>query len=260
MDRMTEDGLHAAAVRVLVPDHPDLAGQFGRAIEFGAVLRHANDAETADEEPWRLPDQLVAPELEAALNAIVLDWRFDIGNDQAPTQIEVTHAGIGHMGLYIATATRTDLSLLRAALNMMIQAENTPPSPQLPALREVAHFVEAWREADEADDYDVSLTAWQTVVQVLTLAIATAPDRTGERPTQLYNSEGILVPTPPTDGSTPAGDTLTVLDRIDAGDGRTAHLDDAAWRAWQRLTAEWHGAVYAGRANDPDAVLSSFAY
>ncbi|MFE3081395.1 hypothetical protein [Nocardia tengchongensis] len=58
----------------------------------------------------------------------------------------------------------------------------------------------------------------------------------------------------------PAGDTLTVLARLDAGDGRTVHLDDAAWPAWQRLCAEWHAAVYGAQSNDPSTVLNSFAY
>ncbi|MFI9507263.1 hypothetical protein [Nocardia sp. NPDC052566] len=250
------------AMRVLVPDHPDLTGQLGRAIEFAAALRHANDIDDTDgEEPWRLPDQLVAPELQAALEAIVLhDWRFDVGSDTARTEIGLTHADVEHMGLYIATATRAQLSLLRAALDTITQAETTPLAQRGPEQREIAHFAEVWSEVDEHDDYDASLSAWRTVVQILTLAISTAPAGAGERPSRLYNAEGFLLPAADVAGSTPAGDTVVVLDRIDSDQGRSVDLDNAAWRAWQRLSVEWHAAVYGARSNDPDARLSSFAY
>ncbi|MEV0297022.1 hypothetical protein [Nocardia sp. NPDC050710] len=59
---------------------------------------------------------------------------------------------------------------------------------------------------------------------------------------------------------TPAGDTRTVLDRLDAGDGQAVDLDDMAWPAWRRLCAEWHAAIYGARSNDPSTVLTSFAY
>ena len=248
-------------MRVLVPDHPDLTGQLGRAVEFAAALRHANDIDDTDgEEPWRLPDELVALELQAALEAIVLhDWRFDVGSDER-SEIGVTHAGVEHMGLYVTSATRAQLSLLRAALDTMTRAENTPPSQRGPELREIAHFTEVWSEVDESGDGDASLSAWRTVVAVLTLAIATAPAGAGERPSRLYNAEGFLLPTADVDGSTPAEDIAVLLDRIDSGEERSVELDNAAWKAWQRLTAEWHAAIYGARSNDPDVRLSSFAY
>ncbi|MFD6396968.1 hypothetical protein [Nocardia sp. NPDC060249] len=55
-------------LRVLAPDHPDLFGQIGRAVDFAGALRHANDsaAEGDQEEAWRLPAQLVDPALGCA--------------------------------------------------------------------------------------------------------------------------------------------------------------------------------------------------
>jgi hypothetical protein len=250
-------------VRVLIPDHPDLAGQLARALEFGAVLRHANEPDTeAGSEPWRLPDQLVAPELEEALDAAVLhDWHFHVGNDAAGTDtaIAVSHANFGHMGLYITSATTTQLTLLAAALDLLIRAENTPPSQQLPAQREIAQFIEVSRDADKSGEDDASLSAWETVVRVLALAAAAAPTTTN-RPPSLYTVEASLLPVPDADGTSPAADTRLVLDRIDAGNGRSAELDDAAFRAWRRLTAEWHTAIYGARANTPDSLLMSYAY
>lgn len=189
------------------------------------------------------------------------DWRHDIGHDTADrrTEITVTREQVEHMGLYIATGTRAQLSLLADALTLFVQAETTLPSQRGPELDEVAEYIEVWGEVNESD-WDASLSAWRTVVRVLTLAITTAPGSRADRPTKLYNTEGILLPTPPADESTPAADTITVLDRIDTGDGRSVQLDDTAWRAWQRLTAEWHAACYGARSNEPGTLLSSYAY
>lgn len=55
-------------LRILVPDHPDLA--LGRAIDFAAALLHANDSDE-EIEGWALPTELVDPALQAALVAIV---------------------------------------------------------------------------------------------------------------------------------------------------------------------------------------------
>ncbi|MEV0297001.1 hypothetical protein [Nocardia sp. NPDC050710] len=254
------------ALRVLVPDHPDLAGQLGCAIDFADALRHANDPDPDpdgdDTEPWRLPAQLVDPALQTALEVLVhRDWHFDVGrdSDDRRTEIGVTHAGVEHIGLYTATATRTQLSLLSAALEQFVTAETIPLSQRTPDQREIAEFAAAWRDAEEAGG-DAALSAWQTTVRILTLAIIAIPGSWGDRPARLYNAEGILVPTPPAEESTPAADTLTVLDRIDAASGGSVDLDDTGWRAWRRLTAEWHAAIYGARSSDHSAVLSSFAY
>ncbi|MGW4241236.1 hypothetical protein [Nocardia sp. NPDC004722] len=253
----------AEVLRVLVPDHPDLTGQLGRAVEFAAALRHANDVEDLidGEEPWRLPEQFVAPQLQAALEAIVLhDWRFEVGSDTARTEIGVNHAGVEHMGLYIATATTAQLALLRGALEAITRAETTAASQRGAEQRELAEFLEVWSEVDERQDSDASLSAWRTVVRVLTLATATAPTGAHERPSRLYNAEGHLLPVADVAGSSPAADTRTLLEAIDSGPGDSVELDNAEWRAWQRLSAEWHAAVYGPRSDDPHARLSSFAY
>ncbi|MFD6396969.1 hypothetical protein [Nocardia sp. NPDC060249] len=46
------------------------------------------------------------------------DWRHDIGHNTADrsTETTVSHELVEHMGLYIATGTRAQLSLLAAAL------------------------------------------------------------------------------------------------------------------------------------------------
>src|SRR3954464_11141567 len=93
-------------VRILIPDHPDLYGQLGRAIDFACLLRRANDIDDAGE-PWQLPDQLIAPELEQALDAAVLDqaWFRHVGGDGEGTRTEIPlrYANVGHMGLYITS-------------------------------------------------------------------------------------------------------------------------------------------------------------
>ncbi|WP_280184504.1 MULTISPECIES: hypothetical protein [Nocardia] len=251
-------------LRVLVPDHPDLAGQLGMAVDFADALRHANEPDPDDDnsEPWRLPAQLVAPALQAALEPIVHhDWHVDVGRDgdDRHTGITVTHAGVEHMGLYIATATRTQLSLLAAALEQLVTAETVPPSQRTPEQREIAEFAAAWRDAEESGG-DAALSAWQTTVRILTLAITTTPHASGDRPARLYTAEGVLTPTPPAEESTPAADTRTLLDRIDTAGGGSVDLDDTGWRAWRRLAAEWHAAIYGARSNDHSTVLSSFAY
>lgn len=254
-------------VRVLVPDHLDLVGVINKAIEFAAELHLANDPTIdRDGDPWRLPDQLVDAELQAALEAITAhSWRFDVGHDTAgrDTAIPVNHSGTGHMGVYVTTATRPQLTLLTAALQLMVQAETTRATQRLPALGEVTQFVDLWTEIDEHDDADASLSDWRTVVRILGLAIAAAPSARGDRPARLYVSEGTdarLVPTAAAEGTSPAVDTAVVLARFDAGDGRSIDLDGEAWEAWQRLTAEWHGAVYGVRSDSHDALLSSWAY
>lgn len=252
-------------VRVVVPDHVDLVGVVNRAIEFGVDLRHANDSHGGAVEPWQLPDQLIDPDLESALATIVAGWQYDVGLDTTgrDTAIPVHHNGTEHMGIYVATATVTQLRLLTDAAQLLHQAETTPPAQRTPALREVAEFLEVWGDLDDNDDADASLSAWRTVVRILGLAIATAPSGPDDRPTRLYTSEGTdarMLPTAPAEGTSPAADTARVLARLDTGDGRSIDLDDAAWQAWQRLTAEWHGAVYGARSDTHDALLNSWAY
>lgn len=169
------------------------------------------------------------------------------------------------MGLYIATATPDQLALLAAALELITAAEAAAPTRRTPEQDEIAQFISRWHEVEEQDDPDASLSAWVSVVRVLTLAVATTPGPPSDRPMWLYDPHGVATPTPTAAGSTPAADTLTLLERLDLegldADGRkSVDLDETGWQAWQRLVAEWHAAVYGPRADEPDAKLSSFAY
>ncbi|WP_280216659.1 hypothetical protein [Nocardia neocaledoniensis] len=249
-------------IRVLVPDHMDLVGVISRAIEFAADLRHANDP-LEDGEPWELPAPLVDAELQVALETSVMHpWQLDIGHDTAgrDTAIPVSHDGTGHMGLYVATATRSQLELLVDAAQLIHRVETTPLGQRDRAAREVAEFLSVW---EEIDDEDASLSAWRTVVRILGLAIAAAPSTSDARPPRMYTTEGtdaVLVPTADVKGTSPAADTALVLARLDAGPGGSIDLDSAAWEAWQRLTAEWHSAIYGARANTHSALLTSWTY
>jgi hypothetical protein len=248
-------------VRILIPDHPDLA--LGRAVEFGGSLRHANDTDD-DVEPWQLPDQLIAPELEQALFDAVLHqpWFRHVGDDRedARTEIQISHAGIGHMGVYITTMERAQLQRLVDAAALLRQADSTPFAERTPLLAEIGAFVERWRDADKHDDIEPALSAWLTVVALMAIAIAEQP--TAEhRPERLLDHRGNMVPVASSEGTSPAADTALVLEQIDAaGDAREVDLDAAAFLAFRRLTSEWHIAIFDDRSTDPMSMLSSYAY
>ncbi|GAA1983523.1 hypothetical protein [Amycolatopsis minnesotensis] len=252
-------------VRILIPDHPEL--RLAAAIEFAGALQHANDPLPVDEgEPWRLPEQLVAADLESALDAAVLHQPHfshrhigDTGPD-TDTGIDLRHDGVGHMPVYVTTLPREQLRLLLDAAAVLEQAETTSGTESLPALREVREFVDTWREADEDQDGDVSLGAWRTVVRILGLAIADTPARE-HRPRRLLDEAGQAVPVADGTGTSPAADTAVLLARIDAaGDTRPVDLDTAAFAAYQRLTIEWHTAIYGPKATSADALLQSNTY
>ncbi|ATY17283.1 hypothetical protein CU254_42635 (plasmid) [Amycolatopsis sp. AA4] len=257
----------AETVRVLVPDHMDLHGVLGQAIEFAGSLRHANDpAQRGEGDPWQLPGQLIAPELEAALDAILLhDPRFDhfaIGDHRREdAAIALACDRTGHMGVHIATATRTQLERLAAAAALVDQAEATAPEDRLPSLQEVAEFAAEWRrfEQDEDGDLDASLSAWRTATRILRLAIAGTPSER-HRPARLYDPEARLTPVADTAGTSPAADTATLLAAIDASADRPVDLDADAFAAYRRLTVEWHIAIYGDRADSIDSLLASYTY
>lgn len=257
-------------VRILIPDHPDLYRRLGKAIEFAGALRHAGDDVDDREEPWRLPEQLLAPELEAALDAAFWHqpWLRHVGDDseQAQTAIELSHAGVGHMGVYITSLPRDQLQLLTDAAALLAQAKSTAPKERTPLLAEIAEFVDTWREADENDIGDASISAWQTAVALLAIAVA-EQSAAEHRPDRLLDHEGRLVPVAETVGTSPAADTALLLAQIDtaaaaADEGQALHvkLDTAGFLAFRRLSVEWHIAVYGANANSPDSLLQSFTY
>ncbi|RSD26410.1 hypothetical protein [Amycolatopsis eburnea] len=260
-------------VRILIPDHPDLYRRLGRAVDFAGALRHANDDVEDGDEPWRLPDQLVAPELQQALDVAFLHkplmWHVGDDSDEARTETALSHAGVGHMGVYITSLTCGQLQLLTAAAALLTQAETTPFKERTPLLAEIAAFVDAWREADADNASEASLAAWQTAVALLAIAAA-AQSATEHRPDRLLDHEGRLVPVAEPAGPGPAADTALLLERIDAaaaaaaadgeGQAREVELDYAGFRAFRRLSVEWHVAIYGAKADSSDALLQSLTY
>lgn len=249
-------------VRILIPDHPELAGVVSGAVEFAGVLRHANTppADDGDAEPWRLPDQLTAPELEQVLDTIFHPWGYAVGDDGRDTGIPLRHAGIEHMPVYVAAATRTQLARLAAAATVFTQAEVTPAAQRTPLLAEVAEFAALAREVEDPDDGWASLRSWQTILALLEVATATAPEST--RPRRLLAPPaGDLQSLPDAAGTSPAADTVAVLAAIDtAGGTGVVDLDGEAFAALRRLQAEWHAVIYRGRHRPADSLLTSYTY
>jgi hypothetical protein len=245
------------AVRILIPDHPDL--NVGGAVSFTAEMRDTADPATYETgaEPWTLPDTLTTPALATAMEAILLPWGYDVGDESRDTAIDLHHAGVQHMGVYVATATREQLDQLTAARDVMASATNTPPSQRSPADRETAEFVDAYNDA--TGDDEVSLRAWNVMLDLFVVATATTPTST-HRPERLLDERGKLVRQPDPAGTSPAADTATLLARIDVTGARPVELSEDEYDAYRRLTVEWHTAIYRDKADTADTQLTSLIY
>jgi hypothetical protein len=177
-------------VRILIPDHPDL--NVGGAVSFAAEMRDTADPATYETgaEPWTLPATLTTPALATAMEAILLLWGYDVGDESRDTAIDLHHAGVQHMGVYVATATRAQLDQLTAARDVMTSATNTPHTQRSPQEREFAEFVDAYNDA--TGDDEVSLRAWNVMLDLFAVATATTPTTT-HRPERLLD-DGLGTP------------------------------------------------------------------
>jgi len=265
-------------VRILIPNHPGLAGQPGRALDFGGVMRRANDPDNyfPGEEPWRLPARLVDPALEEALDAILLHpWIRQIDDDDILddpdcqvislstanlTDTGVTDGGLGRMGVLIATATRDQLELLAAARDLIADAIAAPYRSRTAEQAEIASFAESMAEAEANDEIEASISSWFLLLRLFDIAVTDTP-ATEHRPDRLLDERAKQVRLPDPAGTAPAADTALLLGVIDTTPGgRDVVLDTTGADALRRLQTEWHTAIYGDKADSGDTLLSSYLY
>jgi hypothetical protein len=110
-------------VRILVPNHPDLASVLVRALDFAAVLYATTDPTSylEGEEPWELPQPLTDPDLSAALEQMLLPWARDVGDDARDTALHMQDATHEHIGVYVATTAPARLRRILAADDLLAQ-------------------------------------------------------------------------------------------------------------------------------------------
>jgi hypothetical protein len=245
-------------VRILIPDHPDLHGLAAQATQFVADMRATADPDSyeRDAEPWVLPEQLVDPRLETALDAVLHPWAYALGDEEQSTGISLRHAGVEHMPVYIAAATREQLDLLAEARDLLAAASD----PRTAKFQRTIDLVDFIDQNNDGGARHAPIDAWFTMLRLFDVAEGTAPV-TEHRPDRLIEGKGILVRQPDSAGTSPAADTELLFTAIDATPaGEPVELDTATFLAYRRLSMEWHVAIYRDQADSAHATLQTWTY